>query len=480
MARRVGADSMDAEAPLPDPRTPITPISAVLPEWVALALVLAAALAVRLYAIERVPSVVFHDECDNLVNVYQILNGKGPGFFGFDWKPQPAASVYLQSVSMRLGMSVFALRFPTALLSVLALLPFYFLARRTVAAPAAMLATLLLAGDVWYLHFSRTGWEVVFVCLFLLAGALTLERAVSTGRVRSFVWAGGWSACGLYGYVSGRLVLPALLSIGFIELAWAGRERRRLAIGLLLMCLTSALLFAPQVPGIVSNWERFQSRTRFVYLLSGDNQDLPTVEKVSLVASNFAWKAQQLFTSHIPVPPIRERPDRYLRVDAGALARPTTALLVAGMILSVSGIALFRSTWRWWILLVLPFFATQALTIGSLNGSRGIIFLPVLYLFVALVLDHAWRVSIRFPRLLAPLLIAGTVALAASTTLDYFRWARSPELLQALQPAIPVAEFPQWQAYTLRWIAENDGFFNLQMWTEIREQQAVPAPVGGG
>jgi hypothetical protein len=68
--------------------------------------------------LERIPAVVFHDECDNLVNVYQILNGRGPGFFGFDWKPQPAASVYLLSLSMRLGMSVVMLRLPAALFSV--------------------------------------------------------------------------------------------------------------------------------------------------------------------------------------------------------------------------------------------------------------------------------------------------------------------------------------------------------------------------
>src|ERR1035437_9516443 len=121
-------------------------------EWMALAAFMAAALILRLYALQRIPAVVFHDECDNLVNAYQILNGRGPGFFGFDWKPQPAASVYLLSLSMRLGMSILTLRLPAALFSVAALFPFYLLLRQTVVAPAALLAAGLLATDIWYLH----------------------------------------------------------------------------------------------------------------------------------------------------------------------------------------------------------------------------------------------------------------------------------------------------------------------------------------
>jgi len=120
-------------------------------QWVALAIIMAAAFIVRLYALGRLPSVVFHDECDNLFNVYQILNGKGPGFFGLDWKPQPAASVYLLSWSMRLGMSIVTLRFPAALFSVAALLPFYMLIRKVVVIPVALLASALLATDIWYL-----------------------------------------------------------------------------------------------------------------------------------------------------------------------------------------------------------------------------------------------------------------------------------------------------------------------------------------
>src|SRR5262249_17852888 len=155
-----------------------------------------------------------HDECDNLVNVYQILRGRGPGFFGLDWKPQPAASVYLLSVAMRLGMSIVTLRLPAALLSVAALIPFYMLLRRTVVAPAALLATWLLATDVWYLHFSRAGWENIETCLPLLAGALLIGDGTRTGRLLPFVGAGVCAAGGAYGYFGGRAVLPTLLVIG--------------------------------------------------------------------------------------------------------------------------------------------------------------------------------------------------------------------------------------------------------------------------
>jgi hypothetical protein len=200
---------------------------------------------VRLYALGDVPAVVFHDECDNLVNVYRILNGNGPGFFGLDWKPQPAASVYLLAAFMRLGMSVARLRLPAALFSVAALIPFYLVVRRAVAAPAALLATALLATDVWYLHFSRAGWENVDTCLFGLAAALCVGNALRTGRLTSFAWVGWWSALGAYGYFAGRAILPAVVLACALSLAWPWISRVRIIAGAGLATVLAAVLFAP-------------------------------------------------------------------------------------------------------------------------------------------------------------------------------------------------------------------------------------------
>lgn len=173
-----------------------------------------------------------------------------------------------------------------------------------------------------------------------------------------------------------------------------------------------------------------------------------------------------MFASRIPVPEVPERPDRYLRVEYGALVRPTAALLMIGMILSLTSLPLLAATWQWWVFLVVSFGMTEALTFGSLNGARGIIFVPLLYLFVGLTLDFAWRVGARRGRAVVALLIAGTIALSAWSTWQYFEWAQSEGLLTALEPAVRVEEFPAWQAYVLEWTARPNPFFNVGMWKD--------------
>lgn len=426
--------------------------------------VAAAALLLRLYALDRIPAVVFHDECDNLVNVYQILHGRGPGFFGIDWKPQPAASIYIVSLAVRAGMSVFSLRAVTALFSVAALVPYYLLLRRAVSAPAALLASWLLATDIWYLHFSRAGWDNVFVCVPVTAAALSIDAAVATGRVRHFAWAGVWSAIGAYGYPAGRLILPAVVLASVVGLLARRGQRRRIAAGVAVTVVVALALCVPQLPTALRDWDRYQSRARLVSVLAGENQQKSAPEKLGIVLANFAGKAKQLLTDWIPKPK-DEFPERYLRAEDGAFTRPTVVLLICGMLLSVTSLTWLSATWLWWVFLLVLFFGTQALTAGSsLNGARGVIFVPILYLFVGLALQQIWAVARRWGRLGAGLVIVAVLVLSAWTTSQYFRWVQSPATLDALQPAIPVEEFPAWQARAYEWTRDRDGFYNLTMW----------------
>ena len=138
-------------------------------------------------------------------------------------------------------------------------------------------------------------------------------------------------------------------------------------------------------------------------------------EKLAIVVENTSRKAYQLFSRQIPL--TEDRDNRYLRTDEGALARPTAALLGLGMLISVFW---YSETWLWWVFLLVAFWMTEALTTGSLNGARGIIFVPVLYLFIGLVIHAVWRLCSRLYRPLAVVVVAGVIALSVSTTRKYF------------------------------------------------------------
>ena len=114
--------------------------------------------------------------------VYHILAGNGPGFFGLDWKPAPAFSVYVIAGFMQIfGESIVGLRMASVVMSVAAIAVFYPLARSTLSRGAALSAAFLMATGLWFLHFSRSGWENPHVALFAALAALFVAMAVRRG-----------------------------------------------------------------------------------------------------------------------------------------------------------------------------------------------------------------------------------------------------------------------------------------------------------
>ena len=175
-------------------------------------LVLGVALFARLWHIADFPANLSCDEGDNLREIYQIIERGKPPLFGLDWKPQPAMSQHMAAGAVRvLGDpsgrylerfesaktpearrvvldewrgdlsdfdDVFALRFNSAVLSVLAIALFYLLARRTVSGPAALVAMFLLAVNPAFLNFSRSGWENVHIALAMFLAVWGVSRLV--------------------------------------------------------------------------------------------------------------------------------------------------------------------------------------------------------------------------------------------------------------------------------------------------------------
>ncbi len=166
-------------------------------EWLVIGAIVAVALAIRLYGLGVFPDTVLADEADNVQSAARILHGQPPenGLFGLDWTQQPAFSVYKQALFLAIfGFNIMAMRLPSALISALALLPFYIIARRQMSAIAAALAALLLATNVWYLNFSRSGWNCIDIGCYMLLAMLTLVLALDAAALgkgherRAYAW----------------------------------------------------------------------------------------------------------------------------------------------------------------------------------------------------------------------------------------------------------------------------------------------------
>lgn len=435
-------------------------------ERLALALLVGAALALRVVWLDRLPPNITADEADNLWVIFRIAETGQPRLFDLDWKPAPAFSVYLFRAFIALfGETVFGLRMASAVLSALALVPFYALARRVVGPPAALAAAALLATGQWYLHFSRSGWENVHTALYALLAAWALAIALERLRLRWFVAAGAAAALGLYGYFAGRLVLPALLLYAPLALRWAGAHWRRVLLGYTVLVATALLLFLPQAPTISARWEEFNRRTAAVDVLRqprpylGESSDLGILRvQLQRTLAAFVLLDGDLFAN-----------GRYGPVGQPPVDPLTGLLFVLGLAL---GLRRWRATALWWSLLVVPLLATQVLSADTPDAARAIVAAPFVYLFVGLALDRLLALAPWRARGLARLALLGGVAALALANVDgYVAWIASPAAAAARQPAVELAEYDQWRDALRRDLRAGGLGFNVGQWHALR-----PAP----
>ena len=435
-------------------------------ELLPLALLLAAALALRLVALGTVPGNVTADEADNVQYALKVRVGTGPGFFGYDWKPQPMFSVWLSAQVMNLvGWSVYGLRLTSAVLSVAALVPFYLLARRRVGRIAALTAAALLASNLWYLNFSRSGWENVHVALYALGAAYCTLRGLEAGRRRYWVAAGVFCALGLYGYIAGRLIVPALLAFLPLALAQRRSEWRRVLTGYAIMLTVAAALFAPQVWSTLTNDpEEFGSRSREVFAF----RDVQTLEQARDVLVSQLTVVARAF---ILFDPTLGYNSRYNAPGRGMLDFLAGGLFLLGLAASVRA---WRDTAVWWCLLVVGIGATQILSTRTPDGARAVGFAPFFYLFAALGLQ------VLVGRLPAPatVAVAGTVGLIAGyvNVAGYFEWITQPATLNARKPAVELADYDAWREAQLVEARAGRRGFNVGQWSA----GLIPSPTGAG
>jgi 4-amino-4-deoxy-L-arabinose transferase-like glycosyltransferase len=432
---------------------------------VLLGAVLLVASAARLWELGAIPAVFFHDECDNTVNAIQILQGKGPSVFGMDWKPQPALAVNLIALAIRAtGPSVAAVRFPSALFSVLALVPFFFLAQRVAGFLPALLAALLLAFNVGYLHFSRSGWENVQICFYSLVAMEAVSRAEAEDRLAWWSIAGLSAALGAYVYFAGRAIIAfLLLYVPFVFLRHPNRRRRTTA-GAAVMALTFAVVVVPLYPSIRDRWTQFNFRTREVLI----TRELPA--DASLLQVGAKAVAAGVHSLQAPFNGTVNNQPRYSPVGVPLLDRTANVLLLVGLIASLR----VRATALWWMALIVPFFLTQMLTRGTPDLARGIGLLPVAYLFVALGMASIIKLVARRRSVAEVAFILLATLVAVHSGREYFAWATGGRLTTMLYPAVELEDFDEWWKTQNEVVRAGRGILNTDTW-QAQHKRGVPS-----
>ena len=246
-------------------------------------LILLLAFTLRFWKLGIVPPGLFGDEVDTGYQAYSILK-TGRDYFGNlfpvhfqsygDWRLP--LYIYLDSLFVAVfGLTEIAVRLPSAIFGVLAVLISFFLAKKIGNdKKVSLLTAFLVAISPWHVHLSRGAFEAILLTfLFPLAFILFL-KAVSSGRTRDLVISAIAFGLTPYTYNTPKLFLPLIiLSLLFIWRDTFLAQKNKLVIFLAVLGLVLLPMIKDTFQG--SGTARFNSLSIF------NDESIP--ERVRLV-----------------------------------------------------------------------------------------------------------------------------------------------------------------------------------------------------
>src|SRR3989344_7821496 len=193
-----------------------------------LVIILFLAAFVRLWQLGVVPPSPDWDEAALGYNAYSILKTGKDEYGTFlpvslrsfdDYKPPLYAYLAVPSIAT-FGLNTWAVRLPSAILGVLAVLGTYFLVKElfldsAISLKLSAISSFLLAVSPWHIQFSRIAFEANAGVTINIWALILFLKGLS--RPRWFIPSAFLFALGLYAYHSERIFLPLLLlALAFI------------------------------------------------------------------------------------------------------------------------------------------------------------------------------------------------------------------------------------------------------------------------
>jgi len=377
-------------------------------EWFLLFAITVVAAILRLYALNRLPPGLYHDEAYNGLDAIRVLQGVRPVFFEANNGREPLF-IYLVALSISfLGRSPVAIRLAAALLGILTIPATYGMVREQLGRRQAMLAAAVTAVTFWHLNLSRVGFRAVSLPFIAAMFLWAFARAMHRNRLGDFALGGLFLGLSLYTYLAARF-LPIALVV--LVAYWLLRRQAIPWRGLLLL---SAVALAVALPLLLYAWQHlatFLERSAQISIL---NPAINQGELVGTLARHliktglmFNWRGDFIPRHNLPYRPVFD---------------PLMGLIfLLGLAITLHR-ARQEQEYAWlftyWLVMLIP----TVLAEDAPHFLRAVGTLPVVFVFPAVGLTWLHerlrgRTSERVARLVV------VVAVAASFTItvnDYF------------------------------------------------------------
>src|SRR3989344_9127248 len=238
------------------------------------AIVLAVAVFLRFWQIDKVPVSLFGDEIDVGLQAYSIAQ-TGKDYFGnslpvlfhsFSEYRLPL-QLYLDVPFIKiLGLNEWGVRIPSAIMGIVSIIAFYLLVKEFFDKKVAAIATVFLAVSPWHFIYSRQANDAGILLPFILLGTLCFVKG--TKKFKFLIYSAVFFTLGIYAYAIASLFVPLfgvfLVFIYRKKIVAYGTKR------LVLLAVISLSLLAPYIAQSVNG----RTTQRFSYISAVPNKDI--------------------------------------------------------------------------------------------------------------------------------------------------------------------------------------------------------------
>lgn len=219
----------------------------------------------RLYRLDRVPPEMFSDHAEKLLDVWDVLHGEPHIFFPRN-TGREGLQMYMTAATIRFfgtGYSLVSLKIGTVLAGLLTLPFIYLLGKEMGSRRIGLLAAVLAGIAYWPNVISRVGLRFPLYPLFAAPTLYFLLRGIRTSNRNDFILSGLFLGIGLHGYTPIRILpIVVLVAVGIFLLHRQSRGvRRQTLFFLVILALTSLVVFLPLLRYAVDNPEGFSFRS---------------------------------------------------------------------------------------------------------------------------------------------------------------------------------------------------------------------------
>jgi hypothetical protein len=233
--------------------------------WTLLVLaVFAIAAFYRFYHLNQVPAEMFSDHAEKLLDVRDVLNGQTSIFFPRN-TGREAIQMYLtaaMAIIFKTGLSFMSLKLGTAFCGLFTL-PFIYLIGKEIANRRVGLLAMFFAGIAYWPNvISRVALRFTLYPTFTAPMLYFLLRGLRRGNRNDFILSGLFLGLGLHGYSPFRFVPIFVVIAVFIYVLHPQSKgiRKETLWGLVMVALTSFIIFLPLLRYSISNPEMFSYR----------------------------------------------------------------------------------------------------------------------------------------------------------------------------------------------------------------------------